>query len=290
METARFPAGQRQKDPPPMFRVKTSKSKLALTWGILELIFHSAVRHVRKSHGNAVIGLLMAIMQSVLMVAIMVFVMQLLGMRRMAVRGDFVLYMMTGVFNFATYTQTLTAVAKSEGPTSTMMKHSPMNPIVAIGSAALSTLYLQVLSSAVILFFYHTLWTPITIHEPQYVFGAFILSWFSGIATGMIFRAATPWQPELIGTLTTVYSRLNMIFSGKMLLGNMTPSHIRDFYTWNPLFHTIDQTRGYMFENYHPHYSSIMYPIYVSLALMMIALMGEHYSNRHISLSWGAKR
>lgn len=273
-----------------MFRVNTSKSKLSLTWGILELIFHSAVRHVRKSHGNAVIGLLMAIMQSVLMVVIMVFVMQLLGMRRMAVRGDFVLYMMTGVFNFATYTQTLGAVAKSEGPTSAMMKHSPMNPIVAIGSAALSTLYLQVLSSAAILFFYHTLWTPITIHEPQYVFGTFILSWFSGIATGMIFRAATPWQPELIGTLTTIYSRLNMIFSGKMLLGNMTPSHIRDFYTWNPLFHTIDQTRGYMFENYHPHYSSITYPIYVSLALMMIALMGEHYSNRHISLSWGAKR
>lgn len=273
-----------------MFRVTHSRTTWSVTWGLLELIFHAAVRHVRKTHGNALVGLLMAIMQSVIMVGIMVFMMDVLGMRRMAVRGDFVLYMMTGVFNFATYSQTLGAVAKSDGPTSAMMKHSPMNPIVAIGSAALGTLYLQVLSAAAILFFYHTLWTPITIHEPQYVFGTFMLSWFSGIATGMIFKAATPWQPELVGTLTTIYSRLNMIFSGKMMLANMTPGYILVMYTWNPLFHTVDQTRGFMFENYHPHYSSITYPIYVSLALMMLGLMGEHYSNRHISLSWDAKR
>ncbi len=273
-----------------MFRVNTSTSGWAVTWRLLELIFHASVRHIRKSHGNALIGLLMAILQSVIMLAVMVFMMDLLGMRRMAVRGDFVLYMMTGVFNFATYTQTLGAVAKSDGPTSAMMKHSPMNPIVAIGSAALGTLYLQVLSAAAILFFYHTLWTPITIHEPQYVFGTFILSWFSGIATGMIFKAATPWQPELVGTLTSIYSRMNMIFSGKMMLANSTPGYILSMYSWNPLFHTIDQTRGFMFENYHPHYSSITYPIYVSLALMMLGLMGEHYSNRHISLSWGAGR
>jgi ABC-type polysaccharide/polyol phosphate export permease len=273
-----------------MFRVNTPKSSFAIGWGLLELIFHSAVRNVRQAHGNAVVGLLMAILQSVIMLAVMVFMMDILGMRRMAVRGDFVLYMMTGVFNFAMYTQTLGAVAKSDGPTSAMMKHSPMNSLVAVGAAALSQLYLQVLAAAVILFFYHTLWTPITIHQPVYVFGTFMLSWASGIGTGMIFKAATPWQPELVGTLTTVYSRMNMIFSGKMMLANMTPGYILVLYTWNPLFHTIDQTRGFMFENYNPHYSSLTYPIVVTLALFMLGLMGEHYSNRHISLSWNARR
>jgi ABC-type polysaccharide/polyol phosphate export permease len=272
-----------------MFRAPTSRSNLALAWGLLELIFHSAVRHVRKSHDNAVVGLIMAIMQSVIMVAILVFMMDFLGMRRNAVRGDFVLFMMTGVFSYGVYSATLGAVAKSDGPTSAMMKHSPMNPIVAIGSAALGTLYIQVISAAAILFFYHTLWTPITIHEPRYVVGTFLLSWVAGIGTGMIFRAATPWQPELVGTLTNVYSRMNMIFSGKMMLANMTPSYLLAMYTWNPLFHTIDQMRGFTFENYHPHNSSIAYPIYVTLALIMLGLMGEHYSNRHISLSWGAK-
>jgi ABC-type polysaccharide/polyol phosphate export permease len=273
-----------------MFRVDTPKTALATSWAISELIFHAAVRSVRQSHGNAVVGLLMTILQSVIMLGILVFMMDMLGMRRAAVRGDFVLYMMTGVFNFSMYTATLAAVARSDGPTSAMMKHSPMNPLVAVGAASLSQLYLQVLSAGVILFCYHTLWTPIYIHQPVYVFGMFMLSWAAGIGTGMIFKAATPWQPELIGSLTTIYSRLNMIFSGKMMLANMTPGYILVLYTWNPLFHTIDQTRGFMFENYHPHYSSVTYPIIVTVATFMLGLMGEHYSNRHISLSWNAKR
>ena len=124
---------------------------------MLELIFHAAVRNVRKQHGNAVIGLLMSIIQSVLMVVIMVFMFDLLQMRGSALRGDFVLYIMSGVFNFATHAKTLSAVSKSDGPTSAMMKHSPMNTIVSIASAALGALYLQTLSAGCILFFYHTL-------------------------------------------------------------------------------------------------------------------------------------
>jgi ABC-type polysaccharide/polyol phosphate export permease len=273
-----------------MFRVATSKSMIASGWGLLELIFHSAVRHVRQAHGNAVVGLLMAILQNVILLVILVFMMEVLGMKRMAVRGDFVLYMMTGVFNFSMYTQTLGAVARADGPTSAMMKHSPMNSLVSIGSAALSQLYLQVLSAMVILLFYHTLWSPITIHQPVYVVGMFLLTWLSGVGTGMIFKAATPWQPEFVGTLTTVYSRMNMIFSGKMMLANLTPYYILALYTWNPLFHTIDQTRGFMFENYNPHYSSVAYPAIITVLMMMAGLMGEHYTNRHMSLSWNARR
>ena len=273
-----------------MFRVDTRKSTWATVMGLLTLIFHASVRNIRKTNGNALLGLLMHILQASMMVAIMVFMMNVLGMRRAAVRGDFVLYMMSGVLNFATHAATIAAVSKSDGPTSAMMQHSPMNLIVAIGAAALGVLYLQVLSAATILFLYHTLWTPITIHEPQYVFGAFMLSWFSGIAIGMVFKAITPWQPEAIGALTSIYTRMNMLFSGKMMLANMTPGYILSMYTWNPLFHTIDQTRGFMFENYHPHYSSIMYPIYVSMVVMMIALLLDNFTNRHISASWNAKR
>ena len=42
-----------------MFRVDTSTSGWAITWRLLDLIFHASVRHIRKTHGNALIGLLM---------------------------------------------------------------------------------------------------------------------------------------------------------------------------------------------------------------------------------------
>ncbi len=273
-----------------MFRPVVKKSGFATTLALFELIFHGAVRSVRKSHGNAVIGLLMAIIQSLVMVGVMIAMFNILGMRGSAVRGDFVLYIMSGVFNFATHSKALSAVSRSDGPTSAMMKHSPMNTLVAIGSAALGALYLQTLGAMCILFFYHTLFTPIYIHDPVGVLGLYMLSWASGIGVGMILKAATPWAPDAMTIVTSLYARANMIFSGKMFLANSLPDHMLRLYTWNPLFHTIDQTRGYMFENYHPHNSSLSYPIKATLVLILVGLMAENFTRRHASASWGARR
>ena len=273
-----------------MFRLDVKRNKTTSAFAILELIFHAAVRNIRKSHGNAVVGLLVSIAQSVMMVLIFVAMFQLLGMRGSAVRGDFLLYIMSGIFMFMTHTKTLSAVARSDGPTSAMMKHSPMNTIVAISAAALGALYQQVLAAAVILFFYHTMFNPITIDQPIQTIGMFLLSWASGIGIGMVFKAATPWQPELFGLLITIYTRANMIASGKMFLANTMPTSMLKMFDWNPLFHTIDQGRGFIFLNYTPHYSSIQYPVIVTLVLIMIGLMGEFYTRTHASVSWGAGR
>jgi len=61
-------------------------------------------------------------------------------------------------------------------------------------------------------------------------------------------------------------------------------------FDWNPLFHIIDQARGFTFINYNPHYSNWVYPLLVSIALLMIGFMGEAYTRRHASRSWGARR
>lgn len=39
-----------------------------------------------------------------------------------------------------------------------------------------------------------------------------------------------------------------------------------------------------------PHNSSVMYPIYASLALAMVGLMGEFVTRNQVSLSWVAGR
>ncbi|MES2145249.1 MAG: ABC transporter permease, partial [Pseudomonadota bacterium] len=163
-----------------MFRPQVKRTPTRSALGMLELIFHAAVRNVRKSHGNAVIGLLLNILQTVLLIAIMFFVMNLLGGIRSKVRGDFMLFVMSGVFMFMTHTKALGAVAGAEGPTSAIMKHSPMNSIISIASAALGALYLQVLSAAFVLYFYHAAITPITINEPIGMVAMFLLSWASG--------------------------------------------------------------------------------------------------------------
>lgn len=272
-----------------MFRVDSPRSKRSSAFAMAELIFHSAVRNLRKSNGNAVLGLLISIVQSVIMVLVFMFMFNFLGGGNRGIRGDPLLYVMSGVFMFMTHTKTISAVAKSDGPTASMMKHSPMNPIVAIAAAALSTLYQQILSVVVILFFYHAIFKPISIDDPVGAFMMLLLAWSSGIAIGMIFKAATPWAPEFFGIATTVYSRINMIASGKMFVANTTPTWILAWFWWNPLFHIIDQSRGFIFINYNPHYSTVGYPVKVTIALFMIGLMIENYTRRHASVSWGAK-
>ncbi len=274
-----------------MFRPQVRrKSQLRSAFEVLELIFHVAVRNLRKTNGNAVLGLLISIFQSVMMVLVMFALFEILGMRTAAIRGDFLLYVMSGVFMFMTHIKTIGAVASADGPTSAMMMHGPMNPIISIAAAALSALYQQTLSAAVVLFFYHTIFTPITIHEPVGMLGMHLLAWFSGIGVGMVFLSAKPWQPETMTIVITLYQRINMIASGKMLVANATPESIRSIFDWNPLFHVIDQSRGFIFLNYDPRYTSIEYPIYVSLACMMIGLMAEFFTRQHASASWGKGR
>lgn len=271
-----------------MFRIDAPRTQTRTALGMLELIFHATVRSVRVANGNAMWGLILNIFQTVLLIAVMYFMMDLLGGRGNAIRGDFMLFVMSGVFMFMTHTKAMGAVVKADGPTSAMMMHAPMNTIVSITSSALGALYLQTLSAAVVMYGYHAAIKPITIYEPVGMIGMFLLSWISGVAIGMVFKSATPWAPEFFSIVSQIYSRMNMIASGKMFVANAMPTSILAYFDWNPLFHSIDQGRGYIFLNYHPRYSSIEYPIYVVLACMMIGLMGEFYTRKYASASWGA--
>jgi ABC-type polysaccharide/polyol phosphate export permease len=273
-----------------MFRPAITKTPAQSALAMLELIFHATVRSIRRSHGNAVIGLLLNILQTVIMVGVFYLMFDLLGLRGNAIRGDFLLYVMSGIFMFMTHTKAVGAVVGSDGPTSPMMKHSPMNPIIAIASTALGALYMQILSAGVVLFVYHAAFTPVTIFDPVGTFGMFMLAWASGVGVGMVFKAALPWQPDFFGILSTLYQRANMIASGKMFVANMMPTSILVYFDWNPLFHVIDQGRGFVFLNYNPHYSSIQYPVICTVVCVVIGLMGEFYTRKHASSSWGAKR
>ena len=53
---------------------------------------------------------------------------------------------------------------------------------------------------------------------------------------------------------------------------------------------TLDQMRGAVFLHYNPQFTSVEYPIYVSLVLIMLGLMGEFFARQHASLSWFAGR
>lgn len=273
-----------------MFQATTRSNRARGFVAMIELIYHSIVRDVRRTHRNAFVGLLMNMMQTIVFVLAFYAMFSLLGMRGAAIRGDFLLYIMSGIFLFMTHTKGMSAVVSSEGPASPMMQHAPMTTFIAIMASALSSLYLQILSLATVLFLYHVLVTPVVIDQPFGALGMLLAAWFSGCAVGMIFLALKPWAPDIVTVATNIYARVNMVASGKMFVANSLPSSMLVLFDWNPLFHTIDQARGYIFLHYNPHFSSSIYPVYVALALLMLGMMGEFYTRKNASLSWNAGR
>lgn len=267
-------------------RAETKRTRARTAWNMLGLVFHGAVHSVRKTHTSAVMSLVINIFQSALMIGGFYLMFTFAGARGNAIRGDYVLFLMSGIFMFMVHVKTLGAVMKADGPASAMMKHAPMNTLIAIGAAALGSLYIQIFSAGLILYLYHALISPLTFDQPVGMMGMLLLAWATGLSIGLMLRAALPWQPRVVQTIAQVYSRLNMIASGKMFVANAMPTAILKFFDWNPLFHVIDQGRGYIFLNYAPRYSSLEYPIYVMLACVTLGLIGEYYTGKRVSVSW----
>lgn len=273
-----------------MFRVRRKETTFSKAITIFELIYHNVVRSIRKAHGNALMSIAVNLMQMIIFVLAFYLMYSILRLRgSLAIRGDFMVYLMSGIFLFMTHIKTVGAVVGAEGPASPMMKHASMNTSIAIAASALSVLYIQIMSLFVIMFAYHVLVTPFDVQNVAGVMGMVLLAWFTALAIGLVFLSIKPWSPGATGLLSTVYQRANMIASGKMFVANSLTPRMLHMFDWNPLFHCIDQARGFAFINYVPRNSSIEYPIIVGLIFLVIGMMGEFYTRKHASASWSAR-
>lgn len=272
--------------------IKASSSLSNTFMGFFEfstLVYHTIVNNVRKSKRNAVQALLLEVLQASMMVIFFYFMIQFLGMKKIAVRGSFVLYVMSGVFLYMTHNKSISAVSGGSA-TNPMLKHAPITTLMMIISGSLTALYIQVLAIIVIAFIANVLIDPFTVYNLKRLSLCLFLAWGSGIAIGLMFLSINPYMPETMKVVNKVYLRANMIFSGKMVLANTIPSFMLPFFTWNPLFHSIDQARGAAFVNYTPYRTDIMYPVYIIFTFVILGLMLEHWSRKYVSESWAARR
>ena len=246
------------------------------------------VRSVRAQHNNAFIAFLSNFTMIAVFIAVFVLMFTLLGVRSSPLRGDFILYIMSGILIFIVHIQTVAAVSGSGGGANPLHQHAALNTMTAAISSAMGSLYLQLITLGVILGLYHLFWLPLDIFEPIGFLLMVILGWYTGVGVGLLFLAIKPWAPALITTLIMLYRRINMIASGKMFVANALPGFMLAMFDWNPLFHIIDQSRGHMFINYFPRYTSWEYAFWVGTTLAILGLIGLFFGERSKSISWGA--
>ena len=257
---------------------------------MVELVYHCVVRDVRMASGNASLGLVVVLIQNAAVILGFYIIYSILGgLRAVAIRGDFMVYLVTGIFFMMTHNRTLGAVMASGSATHAMMQHAPMTPLIGVAAASISVLYQQIMSGFIIYAAVHVWQGEFPLHQPSGLIVPFLLAWLSGIAVGLVFKGLSPFAPRLVKNIARAYRATNMFTSGKLWPVNYMSVQLFGWFTWNPLLHCIDQARGAAFVNYLPHRSSLAYPIWFTLTLLLLGLMVDFWLRRNMSLSWGKR-
>ncbi|MBD3624748.1 MAG: ABC transporter permease [Rhodobacteraceae bacterium] len=254
----------------------------------VELTFFTIVREIRTESGNAALGILSAIARVLMMVTIFFVMYEVIGLRGSIIRGDTILFLVTGVLLFFMHNNAVQRTVTAGSVVSPMMQHAPMTPTLMIVSSALAGLYLHVLAMGVILTGLYIFKGELDIYDPGGLILPFFLAWASGVVVGLLFLLIKPFAPKAMRMVSTIYQRANLITSGKFFVANLLPNAILPYFAWNPLFHSIDQSRGAAFVNYYPHKTTIEYPLAFVCVGLVIGLMGEFWLRKTVSRSTAA--
>jgi hypothetical protein len=119
-----------------MFQAPIHRTKTRRFFAMVGVTYYTIVHTMRGGHRNAVVGILLDMVRGLTLVITFYVLFQLIGVRSAPLRGDFMLYIMNGVFLF----MTVSNIAAAGNPTSPMIMHPPMNTLVAIIAAAITTL------------------------------------------------------------------------------------------------------------------------------------------------------
>ncbi len=261
-----------------------SKSLFFGTLEFFNLVFHSVVREVRTQSGSTTFGILKEVSSIGVFIGLFYMISIFLG-RGAAIRGSVIMFLLTGIIPFLIHTKAMGSVQSAQKASSAIMMHTPMTVMLSILAKAFGGLYLQFVAVALILLLFWIFGADLSVDNFRGMVLPMILVWASGIAVGMVFMTFKPIIPVVFNIFAPIYRRAQMFTSGKFLPAAYMPTAMIGWFSWNPLFHTIDQIRDAAFVNYHSEATSISYPLWFTLAALLFGLMGEFWARRTLSMS-----
>lgn len=247
-----------------------------MLYGVLNLsskIFYYSVALVRKQSGSTSWGFLITIFEYSYNFLIILLIMLIVRSMGGVIRAPFLLYVLTGVSIFLIHNKIIGSFLDADS-------NKPLLPVLSVGNSVLiwgeflQSVYMQVIVSLIFLTIIIFTTGTFRVADPLLAIWVFMMALAYSVALGALGFALMPLQKRVVKRVFAVYRRLGIIFSGKMIPGNLaTGTSIFAFYRINPLFHIIDQFRGAMFENYHPHNSNLAYPFTAICLMLFVALI-----------------
>ena len=246
------------------------------------LVYSLVVRDLRTEHKNAALGILISVAQPLVAGLIFYAFMALLGGGMGKVRGDDLTFVLLGFVVFFMHVRTVAQVTNALRED--MLNHQRLSPFLLVTVKGISAGYKIILALLILIALNYLLRGVYEMHNLLRFILVIFWCWLGGIAVGILFMAAVRYL-SWGGILQTVYIRVMFFTSGKFFVANMIGSDWRIFMDWNPLFHLLDQSRDASFLNYTARTTNMEYPIIVYLAILVIAMLVEHFVRTNYSQS-----
>ena len=246
------------------------------------LLAHAlAVQNIaRQATGG--FGLLSAFAMPVAMCAGFLIAYEFIGLFRPAVRGDIVIFLLTGIFLFQMTARSRSAADLNGG--GALMWHQPVQPALVVWSSAIGTLYVVLTAMAIILTGAWLWRAAPPVADPAGLAAPLLLAWLFGIGSGMAISGIARYAGggQIMGVMWT---RAMFLTGGVFFLASTVPGWMRPWFDWNPLFHIIDQMRAAAFVNYAGGDTSLSYAAKVVAGLLLVGHALERKVRADFSIS-----
>ncbi|MGG7564765.1 ABC transporter permease [Rhodovulum sp. DZ06] len=234
----------------------------------------------RQSTGS--FGLLAAFATPVALCAGFLAAYEILGLFRPAIRGDVVIFLLTGIYLFQLAARARGAADLNGG--GALLWHQPVQPALVVWSGALGAFYITVTSMGLILTG-AALWRGVPpAADPAGLGAPLLLAWGFGVGSGMVMSGISRYAggAQLMGML---WQRAMFLTSGIFFLASAIPGWLRPFFDWNPLFHIIDAMRMAAFVNYGGGDTSLEYAALCVAGLLAVGHALERKVRADFSIS-----
>jgi len=246
------------------------------------VLYATSVREIRNSSGPGQLGLITNILQTLAFVAAFYVLFVVIGRREAGLRGDTMLFLLSGVLLFRMHASVISRVSAAVAANRALINYEPTKSIIFVWARALAELYEFVLASLLIIGVAALLKGGVEIFEPSGLIAPVLLAWLSGVGFGLIFMFAEA-HLSWFGVVGALYRRILMFTCGKFFVANAIPAFALPYFWWNPLFHAIDLARGATFVNYAPKHTSLDFLAGLTAIALVVGHVLEARLNRNLN-------
>lgn len=268
-----------------MQRVQQVPTLAAGALRFLDILRATIVHSIRRETGGSALGFVSALLRPLVLLATFWIIIEVMGVRGIAIRGNTVTFLLTGILPFLVHVETVTKVSMAVRKARSMLHHAPASIFVYVLAQALATLYLNLAAAILIWTVAELSGAGLGLRDPAGLMAPYMLAWLSGLGVGLVFLVIGHVAPTAAQVASTVYTRLQFFTCGKFWAANIMPPALVDYAVWNPLLHIIDQIRGAAFVNYTPQHTSLDWPVAFAIGSVVFGFMLEDRLRKGFSVS-----